>query len=70
MQINCNTNAETDEIVCNIQYPTEEGIEYNPIVSPESTMIFVVIVCWFFAWTIERIFYYLTNRVRKAKYDS
>lgn len=70
MQISCNQNIETGEIVCNIPFPTEQGIEYNNILSPELSIIFTVVVVWFFAWTLERIFYYLINRVKKAKYDS
>lgn len=70
MQIICNQNLETGEFLCNIPFPTEQGIEYNNILDPESSMIFIIIVIWFFAWTLERIFYFLINRVKKAKYDS
>jgi len=70
MQISCNQNIETGEIVCNIPFPTEGGIEYNPVVGPEQTMIFIVVVVWFFSWSLERLFYYTTNRIKKAKYDS
>lgn len=70
MNINCTQNTETGAFNCEIPFPKDGDIEYNNIVSPEGSMICIVLILWFFAWTLERLFYYITNRSRKATYDS
>jgi hypothetical protein len=70
MNIICNQNIETGAITCEIPFPKDGDIEYNNIVSPEQSLLCIVLLSWFFAWTLERLFYYITNRSRKAEYDS
>jgi hypothetical protein len=69
MDITCTPN-ESGQFICSIPFPQEGDIIYNNILSPELSIIFVLMTIWFFAWSLERIFYYLINRVKKAKYDS
>jgi hypothetical protein len=69
MDITCSQN-ELEQFICVIPFPEEGGVFYNNILSPELSIIFIIIVIWFFSWSLERVFYYLVNREKKAKYDS
>jgi hypothetical protein len=70
MDINCNQNIDTGIFTCVVPFPKDGDIEYNNVVSPEGALICIILVLWFLAWTLERLFYYITNRIRKANYDS
>lgn len=45
------------------------GINYSTVLSPEGLTIVILIITWFFCWILERIFYYITYRVKKTYYD-
>lgn len=70
MDITCTQNTETGIITCTIPFPNDNGIEYSNVFIPELGFIFIILTVWFFAWTLERLFFYITHRVRKAEYDS
>lgn len=46
-----------------------DGVSYSTVLSPEGVTIVILIITWFFCWTLERIFYYITYRVKKTYYD-
>jgi len=70
MDISCIQNTETGEIICSIPFPNESGIEYTNIIQPEQATILIIIIVWFLAWILERLFYYISNRVQKTYYDN
>lgn len=70
--MNCNIiqeiEGETLQLECD---DTQEidGINYSTVLHPESITIVILIITWFFCWILERIFYYITYRVKKTYYD-
>lgn len=69
MDINCQQNTETGAIVCSIPLPEENGIIYSNIIQPEQAIILIILIVWFFSWILERLFYFITHRVKKTYYD-
>lgn len=46
-----------------------DGIYYSTVLSPEGITILILIITWFCCWIVERIFYYVTYRIKKTYYD-
>lgn len=46
-----------------------DGINYSSVLSPEGITMVIIVITWFFCWILERIFYYITYRVKKTYYD-
>ena len=68
MKITCNNIEGVNE--CVYDYPVlENGVSYNPVVSPEASAIFIILLIFYFSFMVERIFFYSISRQRKARYD-
>lgn len=68
MNINCVNTIEG--VNCTIPLPyLENGVAYNPIISPESAGILAVFLIFYFSWLLERIFFYAVSRQKKSEYQ-